>query len=118
MHLNKILIRLSNRYDTHQLCPIAIIPRSNLHILWDIIVKFQKNGEVSTCFSVREMADMLLITCRGYIPFWLQDFAAITSNIGMGRLQLFAAVPSLYKKADFCMRFKSLNAEICVCYST
>lgn len=31
MHLNKILIRLSNRYGTHQLCPIAIIPRSNLH---------------------------------------------------------------------------------------
>ncbi len=69
MHLNKILIRLSNRYGTHQLCPIAIIPRSNLHILWDIIVKFQKNGEVSTCFSVREMADMLLITCRGYILY-------------------------------------------------
>lgn len=69
MHLNKILIRLSNRYDTHQLCPIAIIPRSNLHILWDIIVKFQKNGEVSTRFSVREMADMLLITCLGYILY-------------------------------------------------
>lgn len=43
--------------------------RSVNRILWDIIVKFQKNGEVSTRFSVREMADMLLITCRGYILY-------------------------------------------------
>ena len=43
--------------------------RSVNRILWDIIVKYQKSGEISSALSVQEMAEMFLITCRGYILY-------------------------------------------------
>ena len=66
--------------------------RSVNRILWDIIVKFQKNGEVSTRFSVREMADMLLITCRGYILycFATNNFTDLENRMA-SHLSIFAS---------------------------
>ena len=51
--------------------------------LWNIIVKHQKNDELRNDFTTQEMADMFLITCRGYILncYSTNDFSEIEKKL-------------------------------------